>query len=352
MAVLPNRSPAASGEVGRLIGAGLAATTVEREHVYELCGRGRAHLLAASMPGVEKAVEAFRAAAVLDPSYAPAHAGLALACCAQAAMRVVSPPEAYRDAKAAALRALAMDEACADALVALGTVLFFSEWDWLGAERSLRRALVIDATHVQGYLVLGRLLDALGRPQEALGAKWRALECDPLSPLVHVQVALSYWNQRRYDEAIHWANKALGIDSRHLLARELLVGACLKKRDFDGYLAEARRHAESLGVSPALLDPVKDAYERGGWMGIARCGLRLMDPQQAPALQLALFSADAGEIDAALAHLDRAIECRDPSLVDLAVAPQWDSLRADRRFEERVASMGLGNRDRAPQTGV
>jgi hypothetical protein len=87
-------------------------------------------------------------------------------------------------------------------------------------------------------------------------------------------------------------------------------------------------------------------------MGIARCGLRLMDPQQAPALQLALFSADAGEIDAALAHLDRAIECRDPSLVDLAVAPQWDSLRADRRFEERVARMGLGNRDRAPQTGV
>src|SRR5205823_12350482 len=81
-----------------------------RPEVYELFGRGRAHLLAASMHEVPKAVAAFRSAIELDSTYAAAHAGLALACCAQAEFRVASPAEAYAEAKAAALRALAMDD--------------------------------------------------------------------------------------------------------------------------------------------------------------------------------------------------------------------------------------------------
>jgi TolB-like protein len=109
--------------------------------VYELVGRGRFHLLSYSMFEVPKAVEAFRAALELDPTYGPAHAGLSLACCAQATMRVAPAAQAYNDARVAALHALAMDDSCVDAQVALGAVLFFSEWNWAGAERSLNRAL-------------------------------------------------------------------------------------------------------------------------------------------------------------------------------------------------------------------
>ena len=94
-----------------------------RPEVYELCGRGRVHLLSASMFEVPKAVEAFEAAVALDPSYPPAHAGLALAHCARAVMRVAPLLEAYRDARTAALRALAVDDRSADAQVALGNVL-------------------------------------------------------------------------------------------------------------------------------------------------------------------------------------------------------------------------------------
>jgi hypothetical protein len=64
-------------------------------------------------------------------------------------------------------------------------------------------------------------------------------------------------------------------------------------------------------------------------------------PDAFPALQLALFSAEAGDLDAALRHLDRAIDSRDPCLVHMAVAPQWDRLRADPRFEARLSRMGL-----------
>ena len=235
-----------------------------RLEVYELCGRGRAHLLSASMFEVPKAVEAFRRAVMLDPSYAPAHAGLALAHCAQAAMRVAPPLDAYRDARAAALRGLAVNDGSADAQVALGSVLFLAEWDWRGAEQCVQRAIEINPNHVQAYLIYGRLLDALGRGAEALDMKLRAFERDPLSPLVHVQIAQSHFYQRRYDTAIDWANKALALDPRHLVAREFLASAYLFKDDFDRYLAELIAHGAAHDVPSEQFEPLRIAYETGG----------------------------------------------------------------------------------------
>ena len=132
----------------------------DRQHarsaeVFELFGRGRAFLLSGSMFEVPKAVEAFRSATALDPSYAAAHAGLALAWCAQADLRLVPPATAYAEARSAALRALAMDASCADAQTALGAVLFLGEWDWLGAERSLTRALELNPNHTQAICCTG-----------------------------------------------------------------------------------------------------------------------------------------------------------------------------------------------------
>ena len=141
----------------------------------ELIGRGRSHLFAASRTEVPKAVDAFRAAIELDPHYAAAHAGLALACCARAELRLALPAEAYSDARDAALRALAMDSANADAQVALATVLFLSDWNWTGAQRCLERALEADPDHAEGVALYGRLLEALGRLDEGLQAKQKAL---------------------------------------------------------------------------------------------------------------------------------------------------------------------------------
>jgi DNA-binding winged helix-turn-helix (wHTH) protein len=332
--VLPPRPLAPAGAVGA---ASAARSTPE---VYELCAIGREHLLAASMFEVPRAVEAFRAAIAIDASYGPAHAGLALAHCAQAAMRVASPADAYRDARSAALRALAIDPDSDDAQVALGTVLFLGEWDWDGAERSLRRALEINPAHVQGYVIYGRLLDALGRSHEAMDIKLRAFERDPLSPIALVQLALTCWNQRRYDDAIEWANKALRIDPRHLLAREFLAGAYFQKQDFEKYLAASIEHAAIAGASADALRPIEDAYRADGWNGVVRSMLQLVESHpRTPPFQLALLCSLAGDVDAAFLHLDRALDAHDPSLVDLAVSPLWDRLRADPRFESRVARL-------------
>jgi len=314
-----------------------------RAEVYEACGRGRAHLLSASMREAPKAVAEFQAAIELDPEYAAAYAGLALAWCAQASLCSAPPDEAYQGARSAALRALAMDAACADAQVALGAVLFLGEWNWEGARRSFERALDLNPNHSEAYLLYGQLLESLGDLETGLATKLKALERDPFSPLVHLQIALSYFYQRRYDESIEWANKTLELDPQHLLGRELLAGAYWKKGDFDRHMAENLKHAESYGVPRQVLEPLRQAYAQGGRPGAVRYMLERASsqPQSAPAMQLATLNGEIGDLDEAFRHLDRAIAGHHPALVHLAVAPQWDSLRADVRFTECLARMGL-----------
>jgi DNA-binding winged helix-turn-helix (wHTH) protein/tetratricopeptide (TPR) repeat protein len=341
-----------SGRVGETPGPGLpraiARSLAERRsidpRVYELIGRGRQRLLTASIREVPQAIADYRAALELDNTYAAAHAGLALAHCAAVEARAESPADGYREARGSALRALAMDGQCADAQVALGAVLFLGEWDWAAAERCLARALDLNPNHTEAYLLYGRLLEAVGRVDDGLAMKLRALERDPSSPLVHLQIAMSYWHLRRYDAAIEWANRTLALDPRHLGAREQIAAAYLKKGDVDRHMEENIRHAESYGVSAEALAPLKEAYANGGRPGVVRYVLEQSRAgAQAPAMQLALFNGEAGDLDAAFLHLNRAIDSRDPCLVHLAVAPQWDDLRADPRFAGCLTRMGLGN---------
>ena len=323
------------------------------ESALELVGRGRAHLLSASYFELPDAVSSFQSAIEIDPTYAAAHAGLALARCAQAAFRAIPHIDAYADAKAAALRALAMDAESADAQVALGMVLFLSEWDWLGAERAFKRALELNSGHTEAFLHYGSLMEAVGQLGDGLRLKQQALERDPVSALVRLGIAMSYWHQRRYDEALVWAKRALETDPRHLLARELLVGIHMKNGDFDTVAAENVKQAESFGAPREMLMGIREvcgrlkaAYASGGHAAAARCALREIPEHAADAatIRLVVLNADAGNLDAAFDHLDRAIASRDPSLVHLAVAPQWDALRNDPRFRERLSRLRLLDR--------
>ena len=318
--------------------------------LYELVGRGRAHLLSASYFELTDAVSDFRAAIEIDPTYAPAHAGLALARCAQAGMRVVPHLEAYAEAKASALRALAMESDCADAQVALGTVLFFSEWDWRAAERSLRRALDINPDHSEALLHYGSLMEALGKLEEGLRFKQQALARDPRSPVVLVQIAWSYWHQRKYDDAVTWAKRALDMDPRHLFASEFLAGAYWKQGNLDALLAENLRRAEVFGCSEEIVSRLKHScmemrtvYAAAGQKGLTTYMLERMPQGDGGAnfVQRSVLYGAAGQMDAAFEQLDRALAFRDPALVYLAVGPQWDCLRGDQRFDNRLKEMNL-----------
>jgi tetratricopeptide (TPR) repeat protein len=204
------------------------------------------------------------------------------------------------------------------------------------------------------------LVEALGELDRGLQLKLRGLECDQTSALAHVAVAVSFWNQRRYDDVIVWVNKTLDRDPRHLFARELLVGAYWKKGDLERFLTEDLRRAEARAPSEearvALRDmcaEILDVYRHSGWAEAQRCMFKhsqrigeLLPEGQIleranPDIRLAVHYAEEGDLDQAFEHLERALDARDPALTHLAVSPMWDSLRADPRFNQCLARMKL-----------
>jgi hypothetical protein len=117
------------------------------------------------------------------------------------------------------------------------------------------------------------------------------------------------------------------------------------------YLAENVKHAELHGVPAEALEPLQRAYAQDGRAGMVSFVLERAGKQEgAPGIMLTVFHAEAGNLDAAFHHLQRALDSRDPALVHLAVAPQWDPLRDDPRFEACLAQMGLSPRRTAPPT--
>jgi serine/threonine protein kinase len=294
----------------RAIADDASITDVPRApEALELVARGWAHLRSASFFEVSDAVSAFEAATVIDPTYAAAYAGLSVAKVAQA-IEHSGLVEALGEAKAAALRAVALDDGSADAQVALGAVMFWAEWDWIAAERSFQRALAINPNHAEAYLYYGALTEALGDLERGLHLKLQGLERDSTSAMAHVLIAFSFWNQRRYDDVIVWVNKALDRDPRHLMARGLLGAAYWKMGD------------------------LKRAFE-------LLSGVKAAQSERNAEFWLLMHYAQTGDLDAAFELLQRLIDARDPGLVDLAVAPTWDSLRADPRFNECLARMKL-----------
>jgi tetratricopeptide (TPR) repeat protein len=194
-------------------------------------------------------------------------------------------------------------------------VMFIAEWDWIAAERSFQRALAIDPNHAHAYLRYGDLMEALGDLERGFHLKLQGLECDSTSVLAHLLIAVSCWNQRRYDDVIVWANKALDRDAQ--FARELLAGAYWMMGDLE------RAHTYLQGAGEPLPD------------GRAQPDFGMEE------LRLVAQCAEAGNLDAAFERVQRLIDARDPVLVCLAVAPQWDCLRADPRFNECLARMKL-----------
>jgi len=263
--------------------------------------------------------------------------------------------EAFTEAKASALRALAMDSGSADAQVALGTVLFLSEWDWTAAERSLQRALEINPDHTEALLQYGSLQEALGRLDDGLRCKQQALARDPRSPGVLVQIAISYWHQRKYDDTLVWARRALEVDPKHVLASQFIMHVYVKIGDINRFAAWTVSQAlawgfpeERVAAMKQVIADMQQVYTTAGLSGVRRF---LVDQITNPQLdfdillKMAFFRAvlygAAGRLDEAFDCLDQAIADRDPALVHLAVGPDWDGLRADQRFNERLKRMAL-----------
>ncbi len=281
-----------------------------------------------------------------QPDYAAAHAILADACATLAFRESVSERGLIDRARAAAARAIELDDRLADAHATLAWIRFFDDWDARAAEAGFTRALQIDPSAARTLSWLSQTLMAVGRHDAAIEAARRALDAEPLSYRLSTTLALVLYNARRFDEAAAQARRALALAPDDFLAHTALGLASWQAGRTDEARTALRASLASLPDSTETLAYLAHIDARTGQAARARSVLaRLERPPDgnppAPAYQRALVHAALGDADRALACLAEALGRHETDLPYLGVDPLFDPIRADPRLGALVSRIGV-----------
>lgn len=323
----------------------LARKGTESAAAYELYLKGRYFWSKRDRTNIQQARACFQEALDLDPVFAPAWAGLADAYCVLGGYMLLQPEDAYPRARAAAERALAIDDGLAEAHASLATILADHYWSWSAAGQHYRRALKLNPNYATARLWYAGYLRDLGEFDEALLQIRAARELDPLSTPIHAAEGITLYVARRYAKAVAVYRKLLEITPTFTYAYFLLALALAQERRYDEALASLRkadewtsgtadvrglsgyvlgmvgRHDEALAMLEALDDPGSQQYAT---------------PFHRAAIHVAL-----GETERALQLLERALETRAKQVRLLRVEPMFDPIRDEPRFQALLEEVGL-----------
>jgi serine/threonine protein kinase len=321
----------------------------ENLQAYELYLKGRYSWNKRLPDKLKKAIEYFNQAIERDPNYALAYAGLADAYTILGNFNLFQPDQTYPQAKAAALKALAIDNNLAEAHASLGFAMMNHDWDWVAAERELKRAISIDPNYPTARSWYAFLLTVTGRFEEAVLVRKKALELDPLSPVINADVGLTLYFARRYDEAIQQYLKTLDIDPTFVIANIPLAGAYEQKGMYKEAIERLQTVTMALSYAsirhPIPIAVLSHVYAVSGRTDDALNMLGLVeemsDSQYVSPYWRGVIAIGLGKKDQALSWLEKAFEGHDSSLVFLKVDPVFDSVRSDPRFIVLLNKMGL-----------
>jgi serine/threonine protein kinase/TolB-like protein/Flp pilus assembly protein TadD len=315
----------------------------DNTEAYRLYLKGRFCLSKTTQEGANNAIRYFRQAIAVDQSYALAHAGLADAYYMLSSNHL-PPTEAMPKARAAAERALQIDDTLAEAHASLGLVKAFYDWDWAGAELEYRRAIELNPGYASAHHWYGWYLALTGRLTEAIREIRQASELDPLSLEINSDLGLSFFFARRYDQAIEQFQKAIEMDPNSIWTRFFLGWACEQKGDFPEAFAQYRK-AASLDDSPLIMAALGHTYVMSGQRDEALRVLAEMKElsvhRHVSSYHFAIIHAALGDREQAFEWLEKAYETRSEALVWLKVDPRLDALRTDSRFIDLQRRVGL-----------
>ncbi len=318
----------------------------ENPEAYQLYLKGRYFLNARTEESTGKAIEYFQQAIAKDPVYALAYSGLADSYSALAfPIEAVTPREAMPKAKEAAMTALAIDNALAEAHASLGYVKFYFDWDWPGAETEFKRGIELNPAYAEGHHYYSHYLVAMGRDEESLTESRRCLELEPLNLLLNVHLGWHYLYARQYDQAVNQLQKTLEMDANFAQTHRWL-GLALEQQTRSAEAIEELQKAITLFGGNTLTEAeLAHAHAVSGKRDEAQKELaRLKETAQhkyVPAYQIAAIYAGLGEKDQAFAWLDKAYDERSDLLVNLKRQQEFDGLRSDPRFSDLLRRVGL-----------
>jgi TolB-like protein/DNA-binding winged helix-turn-helix (wHTH) protein/Tfp pilus assembly protein PilF len=312
---------------------------------YEAYLKGRYFWNKRNEEGFRKAIEYFNQAIAKDPNYAQAYAGLADSYVLLGSYGFVPQKDAMPKAKAAAQKALAINDQLAEAYTSLGLISEQWDWDWAEEEKDYKRAIELNpnysvAHHWYGdtYLIL------VGKINEAIAELREAHELDPLSPVIATDLAKRLCDAQKYDEGVALFQKTLDVDPDFVPARHYLAQAYEQMGRYPDAIAEVKKVKSwetlvymlgQLGHIYALQGRRQEALEIADELQ-RRSAQQYTDPVYLPKIYAVL-----GENDLALLWLEKAYQERSVGMLLLSHDPDYDRLRSDPRFQDLIRRVGL-----------
>jgi len=323
----------------------LAKRPTQNREAYRLSLKAKYYIAKGTPEELQRGMAYARQAIEADPLYAEAYAYLSSAYSGLGLLGFVVPADTFPRAKAAALKALEIDDSLAEAHSVLGIVRLYYEWDWSGAEAALRRALELDPNDAWGHTFWSQWLLIMGRNEEAITEAQLGMELDPLSASLIFNLGQRLWYIRAYDRALEQLQKALELDPNFVWAHIVLAQVCAWKGRYEESLAACDKVTSLFGGN------AHSRALRGLILAIAgrtdEARTILNDLKRQPKLDsmtvisLADTYSVLGEKDRAFDFLERAYHERVSVMIFLGVDPTFDNIRSDSRFAGLLSRMGL-----------
>jgi serine/threonine protein kinase/tetratricopeptide (TPR) repeat protein len=288
---------------------------------------------------LKAAAELFERATGRDTNYAYAFAGLADTYSLQGYLNDSNAPSLFDKARAAAQRALAIDDQIAESHASLAMIEFFGSWKFTEGNEEIHKALALDPNSAWAHMLSCWFIVDLGRPQEGVTDCRKAVELDPLSPVANGLLAEAYYFARDYEKSIQQADKTLQLDPASEYATAAMLGSYEQSGKYNEEVAEMAKTYKRDGLEKRAAE-VTAIFEKGGH----RAYLRDFAQHMAAAgyLYAAAGSyARLSEKDAAFAALERDFHDHSDRLLTLKADPYFDNIRSDPRFADLVRRIGL-----------
>jgi TolB-like protein/tetratricopeptide (TPR) repeat protein len=319
----------------------------ENVEAYQLYLTGRYHLSRAAPADVRKGIGFLQQAIELDPGYAMAYAGLAVANRALAMNADVPAKDCLPQAKAAAMKAIELDDSVAEAHSALSFGLIWYDWDWAAAEKEAKRALALDPNSAMSHFAYAHILSDQGHHQEAIAEIAHARELDPVFLLIRALEGMILHHAGRNDEALTRLQKAVELDPNFWVTHLILGKVYIQQRKYPEAIAEFTKARELSHGNSEAIGSIGYVEALAGDKEKARAVLEelkaLPNHRYIPSSNVGLVYNGLGDQNEALSSLERACDERDPRVTLLKVDPRWDSFRSNPRFAAVLKRIGLGS---------
>jgi serine/threonine protein kinase/tetratricopeptide (TPR) repeat protein len=314
--------------------APLVKSYTSDSEAYQDYLRGRFYWDKRTAEGMNRSIECFEQAIEKDPSYAMAYVGAADSYITMVLWLFLPAKVGFPKAREAALKALEIDSSLGEAHNSLATVIYGFDWNWREAEKEYQRAIELNPNYATAHQWYGEFLTYMGRFDEGLKELRRALELDPLSLMINAAGGLFFFFAGEYDKGIEECQKTLELDPDFPPAHLYLSWNYGAKGMSEEALSEALKSGDQYWMARAYAAVNRQDEARRLLAGL------LKKPQPSE-IDMAGIYLQLGEMDNAWKWMEKAHEERSFHLTWLKIAPSFDIIRSDPRFQALLKKVGL-----------